>query len=162
LSSIPFSVKASSLSFLNISHSFADCNVPPGSVLSPFLFNLCATPLISFDGHHFHADEPQLYPYQALFSTATAHCKLLNAANLSSQWMPFSLLCLNSHKPEFIIIGVADQIKKISDPAIHLSNNTCGTWRRIGRVEAFRPEGRGSCPWKSWTLVPFTDYTCHR
>jgi len=45
------------------------------------------------------------------------HSKSLNGCGLN-------ILCLNPFKTEFLIMGLPHQIKKITDPVIHLSDNS--------------------------------------
>src|SRR6218665_2213334 len=69
--------------------------------------------------------------YSYLFSPASfsnSIAQLLSVVNQISQWMPSNLLRLNPSKTEFIIIGQPPaQIKKISDPSIHLYDYSFST-----------------------------------
>src|SRR6218665_391978 len=52
---------------------------------------------------------------------------LLHVVKQISSWMTSNLLCLNPSKPEIILIGLRDQLKKIRDPSISLSLDSVST-----------------------------------
>ena len=53
---------------------------------------------------------------------------LLHLVRQISSWTISNLLCLNPFKTEFILIGLRDQLKKISDPSISLNLDFASTY----------------------------------
>ena len=88
-------------------------------VLGPLLFVLYTTPLstlISFISlnHHLYADDTQLF---FSFCPSYLESSIINLQNVLQQissWMTANLLTLNSSKIEFLLIGLKQQLAKIS------------------------------------------------
>lgn len=93
--------------------------VPQGFVLGQLIFilQMYTTPLShliesSFVGHHLCSDEIQLFISFKFFPTSIAQ---LIYANLSMDVVqPFMHQAINLYNTEFTILGLPDQIKKIS------------------------------------------------
>src|SRR6218665_835049 len=54
---------------------------------------------------------------------------LLRVVNQISSWMTSNCLSMNPSKTEFLLIGLRDQLKKISDPSIFLNPDSASTHR---------------------------------
>ena len=72
--------------------------------------------------HHLYADDTQLsVSFQP--NNFTKNISHLQAALGSiDDWMTSNILCLNSAKTEFLLLGLKPQLNKIHDPALVLSN----------------------------------------
>ena len=97
-----------------------------GSVLGPILFNMYTTPLSTFISsrslhHHLYAVDTQIFISIAPKTFTTAITQLQNTISDISSWMTANLLSLNLSKTDFMLIGLPQQISKISNPISLLS-----------------------------------------
>ena len=104
------------------------CGVPQGSVLGPILFNMFTTPLntpiSSWSlNHHLYADDTQIFISFAPKPFSIAITQLQDTISDILSWMTANLLSLNPPKTEFMLIGLPQQISKISNPSLSLPSN---------------------------------------
>ena len=78
-------------------------------------------PVITFI-HHLYADDTQLFISFAPKTFTTAITQLQDTMSDISSWMTANLLSLNPSKTEFMLIGLPQQICKISNPSLSLSS----------------------------------------
>ena len=112
-----FSVLASGFASPPHAHS---CGVPQGSVLDPILFNMYTTPLSTLISsrslnHHLYADVNQILISFVPKTFTIAITQLQDTISDISSWMTANLLSGNPSKTEFMLIGLPQQISKISD-----------------------------------------------
>jgi Reverse transcriptase (RNA-dependent DNA polymerase) len=102
--------------------------VPRGTALRPLLYLIYTTPLStvishSSANHHLHADDTQLF---SSFSAADFAYNIslleLTISNIYN-WTSYNFLVLNPSKTEFLLVGLPQQLSKVSNPIIHLPNN---------------------------------------
>ena len=73
--------------------------------------------------HHLYADDSQIFISFAPKIFTTAITQLQDTISDISSWMTANLLSLNPSKTEFMLIGLPQQISKISNPSLSLSSN---------------------------------------
>ena len=72
--------------------------------------------------HHLYADDTQIFiPFAPKFTTAIT--QLHDTISDISSWMTANFLSLNPSKTEFMLIGLRQQISKISNPSLSLPSN---------------------------------------
>jgi hypothetical protein len=138
LSNRSFSVQCNGL---KSAPSDLSTGVPQGSVLGPILFILYTTPLSSLIAslntpsqtsdlstppikHHLYADDTQLYISFSPSDSSSAQSILTKTIDAISQWMTSNFLTLNPSKTEFLLIGLPQQLTKLTHTHLTLSDNT--------------------------------------
>ena len=104
------------------------CGIRQGSVLVPILFDMYTTPLSTLIlsrslNYHLCADDTQIFISFPPKTFTTALTKLQDIISDISSWMTANLLSLNPYKTEFMLIGLPQQISKISNSSLFLPSN---------------------------------------
>ena len=132
LSNRSFSVQCNGL---KSSPSGLNTGVPQGSVLGPLLLIMYTTPLSSLIsslnspstppvGHHLYADDTQLFISFSPSELSSAQSVLSQTIHAISEWMRSNFLSLNPSKTEFLLVGLPQQLAKLSQTSLVLSDNT--------------------------------------
>ena len=100
--------------------------VPQGSILGPILFTLYTAPLGDIArkegvGHHFYADDSQLY--FSLKSNSSIET-LERCIQKYRTWMIANDLKINDSKTEIVVIASRQNLSKTSSLALHVGENT--------------------------------------
>jgi len=65
--------------------------------------------------HHLYADDTQFFWFFHPPQFSASHLFLQNALDKISDWMHANLLTLNSSEAEFLVVGLPQQLCKLSD-----------------------------------------------
>ena len=102
---------------------------------------MCTTPLSTLVlyrsvNHHLYADDTNIFISFALTTFITTVSQLQDTIYDISSWMTANLLFLNPSKTEFMLIGLPQQISKISNPSLSLPSNhpITPTTRNLGFI----------------------------
>ena len=74
--------------------------------------------------HHLYADDTQLFISFIPKAFITSVTQLQDTISNISSWMSSNLLSLNPSKTEFMVIGLSQQLSKISNPSLTLSEDS--------------------------------------
>ena len=116
--------------------------MPQGSVIGPFGFpvytgpvgRICEKHKVSY---HFYADDTQLYLSFDPKDEAAAKLQMEACIREIREWMSLNYLKLNDSKTEFVIIGTAHQLQRLTNDTITIGNDNVSASNSARNIGAY-------------------------